>query len=69
MVSSLIPHSRTGAPWAASLAERAGLLCELSVVVTPEAGEPAITCHRDLHPDNLLVDGSGELARLDSPAA
>jgi Ser/Thr protein kinase RdoA (MazF antagonist) len=52
-------------PWAASLAERAGLLRELSAVVTPQAGDPLITCHRDLHPDNVLVDGSGELVPLD----
>jgi aminoglycoside phosphotransferase (APT) family kinase protein len=53
------------APWAASLAERAGLLREISVVVTPQAGDTLITCHRDLHPDNVLVDGSGELVLLD----
>jgi len=53
------------APWAASLAERTGLLRELSAVVTPPAGDPLITCHRDLHPDNVLVDGSGELVLLD----
>ena len=53
------------APWAASLAERAGLLRELSAVVTPQAADPLITSHRDLHPDNVLVDGSGELVLLD----
>jgi Ser/Thr protein kinase RdoA (MazF antagonist) len=53
------------APWAASLAERAGLLRELSAVVTSQADDPLITCHRDLHPDNVLVDGSGELVLLD----
>ena len=53
------------APWAASLAGRAGLLRELSTLVTPQAGGPLITCHRDLHPDNVLVDGSGELVLLD----
>jgi aminoglycoside phosphotransferase (APT) family kinase protein len=52
-------------PWAAPLAERIGLLRELSTLVTPQAGEPLITCHRDLHPDNVLVDGSGELVLLD----
>ena len=53
------------APWAASLAERAGLLRELSAVVTSQADESLITCHRDLHPDNVLVNGSGELVLLD----
>ena len=53
------------APWAAALTERAGLLRELSAVVTPQAGDPLITSHRDLHPDNVLVDGSGELVLLD----
>jgi thiamine kinase-like enzyme len=47
------------------LAERAGLLCELSAVVTPQAGDPLITSHRDLHPDNVLADRSGELVLLD----
>src|SRR5207247_492554 len=31
------------APWAASLAERTGLLRELSAVVTPQAADPLIT--------------------------
>jgi Ser/Thr protein kinase RdoA (MazF antagonist) len=53
------------APWAASLAERAGPLRELSAMVTPQAGDPLITSHRDLHPGNVLVDGSGELVLLD----
>jgi Ser/Thr protein kinase RdoA (MazF antagonist) len=53
------------APWAEPLAERISLLRELSALVTPQAGEPLITCHRDLHPDNVLVDGSGELVLLD----
>jgi Ser/Thr protein kinase RdoA (MazF antagonist) len=47
------------------LAERASLLRELSALVTPQAGDPLITCHRDLHPDNVLVEGSGELVLLD----
>ena len=57
------------APWAALLAERIGPLRELSTLVTSQAGEPLITCHRDLHPDNVLVDGSGELVLLNSDDA
>ena len=53
------------APWAAALAGRTGLLRELSTLVTPQAGDPLITCHRDLHPDNVLINGSGELVLLD----
>jgi Ser/Thr protein kinase RdoA (MazF antagonist) len=53
------------ASWAAPLAGRIGLLRELSALVTPQAGEPLITCHRDVHPGNVLVDGSGELVLLD----
>ena len=62
LAASALAHR---APWAASLAGRAGLLRELSAVVTPQAGDLLITCHRDLHPDNVLVDGSGELVLLD----
>lgn len=62
LAGSALAHQ---APWAASLAGRVGLLRELSAVVTPQAGDPLITSHRDLHPDNVLVDGSGELVLLD----
>ena len=45
---------------------RAGrLLCDLADLVTPMAGDRLVTCHRDLHPGNVLVEASGELAVLD----
>jgi Ser/Thr protein kinase RdoA (MazF antagonist) len=54
-----------GAGWGPGVAARAGLLRELAGLVTPVPAAQMITCHRDLHPDNVLVDGSGELVLLD----
>ncbi len=47
------------------MAGQAGLLCDLADLVTPMAGDRLVTCHRDLHPGNVLVEASGELAVLD----
>jgi Ser/Thr protein kinase RdoA (MazF antagonist) len=53
------------ASWAPDLAGHIGLLRDISTLVTrPDPGQ-LIGCHRDLHPDNVLVDGSGELILLD----
>jgi Ser/Thr protein kinase RdoA (MazF antagonist) len=54
-----------GAGWGPGMAGRTGLLRELAGLVTPAGPDQMITCHRDLHPDNVLVDGSGELIVLD----
>lgn len=54
-----------GAGWGPGMAGRTGLLRELAGLVTPAAADRMITCHRDLHPDNVLVDDSGELIVLD----
>jgi Ser/Thr protein kinase RdoA (MazF antagonist) len=54
-----------GAQWAQALAQHTGLLRELAALVTPPADDQLITCHRDLHPGNVLVDASGELVLLD----
>jgi Ser/Thr protein kinase RdoA (MazF antagonist) len=53
------------AGWGTGLAARTGLLRELGGLVTPAAADAMITCHRDLHPHNVLVDDSGELVLLD----
>ena len=53
------------AGWGPGMAGRTGLLRELAGLVTPADPDRMITCHRDLHPDNVLVDGSGELIVLD----
>ena len=54
-----------GLPWSRPLSERADLLRDLAHLVAPTARDQMLTCHRDLHPDNVLVDGSGELIPLD----
>jgi hypothetical protein len=37
----------------------------LAALVTPAAQADLVTCHRDLHPGNVLVDGAGDLVALD----
>jgi Ser/Thr protein kinase RdoA (MazF antagonist) len=57
-------HGRD-ADWGPALADRIGRLRELAALVTAVPRDEMIICHRDLHPDNVLVDGSGELVLLD----
>ena len=54
-----------GAGWGPELVRRTGLLVELAEFVTAADPDQLVTCHRDLHPDNVLVDGSGALVVLD----
>ena len=54
-----------GAGWGPELVRRTGLLVELAEFVTAADPGQLVTCHRDLHPDNVLVDGSGALVVLD----
>ena len=54
-----------GAAWGQELAEHACLLRDLAALVGPPARDQMVTCHRDLHPDNVLVDRSGALVPLD----
>jgi Ser/Thr protein kinase RdoA (MazF antagonist) len=56
---------RQGAGWGDAMAEHAGLLRDLADLMTPMARDRLVICHRDLHPDNVLVEATGELAVLD----
>jgi Ser/Thr protein kinase RdoA (MazF antagonist) len=54
-----------GATWGQELAGRTAQLTELAGLVTPADWDQQVTCHRDLHPDNVLVDQSDVLVALD----
>ncbi len=53
------------ADWGPAMASRLGQLRELTGLVTAACRDQMIICHRDLHPDNVLVDGAGQLVLLD----
>ncbi len=51
--------------WPGRLADRLPLIRRLSELVTPAPPDQLLTCHRDLHPDNVLRDAGGDLIVLD----
>jgi Ser/Thr protein kinase RdoA (MazF antagonist) len=57
--------SAAGAGWAPALAARVGLIEAITALAVPADPAAMVTCHRDLHPENVLVTGDGELAVID----
>jgi Ser/Thr protein kinase RdoA (MazF antagonist) len=53
------------ASWAQALTANLGLLSGLAELVAPAARDQMVTCHRDLHPGNVLVDSAGDFVLLD----
>ncbi len=53
------------AAWAPDLARSGGLLRELTGLVVPADRAGLVTCHRDMHPENVLVSPGPELILLD----
>lgn len=56
--------SAAGAAWAADLAARLPMIAAISALAVPAEPGTMVTCHRDLHPENVLAVGE-ELAVVD----
>lgn len=59
------PATTSGATWAARLADRLDTVPELCAAVGPADPAALVTCHRDLHPENVLADSEGAPVVLD----
>lgn len=57
--------SIAGAAWAPALAARVDLIEAVTALAVPADRAAMVTCHRDLHPENVLLTGDGELAVVD----
>ena len=56
---------RPASGWAGLMADRLTTLPELCAAVAPADPARLIVCHRDLHPENVLVDPHGALVVVD----
>jgi Ser/Thr protein kinase RdoA (MazF antagonist) len=54
-----------GPRWAAGLEAQLPLLPELCAAVAPSDPATLVVCHRDLHPENVVVDPAGHLTVVD----
>ncbi|WP_171074462.1 phosphotransferase enzyme family protein [Nonomuraea basaltis] len=57
--------SASGAVWAGRLVDRLATLPELCAAVGPADPGGLIVCHRDLHPENVLLDPAGAMVVVD----
>ncbi|WP_431473635.1 phosphotransferase [Ornithinimicrobium sp. W1665] len=54
-----------GTSWSSRLAAATASISALSAALGPADPDRLRLCHRDLHPENVLTDGSGELVVVD----